>query len=66
MKLSKLPPVERVGLSIEETAQAFGIGRTNVFRLIKEGQLKAVKIGRRTVIPTDEVQAFMARLKKGA
>jgi len=47
---------------VEDVAKALGIGRTTVFMLIKEGTLKAVKIGRRTVVPVIEAEAFLARL----
>jgi len=50
---------------VEEVAKALGIGRTYVFRLIKEGHLHAVKIGRRTVVPVREVEAFLARSSGG-
>lgn len=50
-----------VAHSVEEAAKALGIGRTFVFQLIKEGKLKAVKIGRRTLIPVKEEEAFIAR-----
>jgi excisionase family DNA binding protein len=51
-----------VSYSVEDAAKALGIGRTFVFQLIKEGQLKAVKIGRRTLVPVKEVEAFLCRL----
>lgn len=47
---------------VEEAAKALGIGRTFVFHLIKQGQLKAVKIGRRTLIPVREVEDFLTRM----
>ena len=51
-----------VSYCVEDAAKALGIGRTFVFQLIKEGRLKAVKVGRRTLIPVREVEAFLARL----
>ena len=60
------PEPERIVLpvsySVEDAAKALGIGRTFVFHLIKEGKLKAVHIGRRTLVPVAEVEAFMRRL----
>jgi len=50
-----------VSYSIEDAAKALGIGRTFVFQLIKEGKLKAVKLGRRTVIPVKECEALLSR-----
>lgn len=54
-----IPPVS---YSVEDAAKALGIGRTFVFQLIKEGKLKAVKLGRRTVIPVKECEALLSRL----
>ncbi len=47
--------VERQGLRVEEAARALGCGRTTVFKLIREGRLRAVKLGTRTVIPRSEI-----------
>lgn len=55
-------PVAPVSYSVEDAARALGIGRSLAFRLIREGQLAAVKIGRRTVVPVKECEAFLARL----
>jgi excisionase family DNA binding protein len=37
-------------LSIKDTAKLLGLGRSTIYRLIGEGQLQSVKIGRRTLI----------------
>ena len=50
-----------VSYCVEDAARALGIGRTFAFNLIKEGKLKAVHIGRRTLVPVAEVEAFMSR-----
>ena len=55
-------PIPALSLSVEDAAKALGLGRTFVFQLIKEGRLKAVKIGRRTLIPVTECEAFLSRL----
>ena len=59
---SESSPVLRVGYSIEEAAISLGIGRTLVYKLIGEGQLKPVKLGKRTIIPAVELDAFLSRL----
>ncbi len=50
------PPIERQGLRIEEAAHALGCGRTTVFKLIRDGRLRVVKLGTRTVIPRSEIE----------
>jgi len=51
-----------LALCAEDAAEVLGIGRTLIFRLIKEGKLKAVRIGRRTLVPVRELEALLARL----
>jgi excisionase family DNA binding protein len=38
-----------------------GIGRTTVYGLIGAGELKAIKIGRRTLVPESEIRAYIDR-----
>ncbi len=54
------PPIERQGLRIEEAAHALGCGRTTVFKLIREGRLRVVKLGTRTVIPRAEIEHLLS------
>ncbi|MEY9532174.1 helix-turn-helix domain-containing protein [Sinorhizobium fredii] len=56
MKTSKL------GLGVEEAAEVIGIGRTSVYGEIKNGRLKAHKIGRRTIIFIDDIEAYRLSL----
>ena len=44
--------------SINRTAKALGVGRSTIYKLIKTGQVDALKIGTRTLITT----ASIARL----
>lgn len=45
-----------------DTAQLLGVGRSTVFRLIKEGKLPTVRLGRRRLVPADAIRDFPARL----
>ena len=45
-------------LSINDTAQALGIGRTKIYELINAGRLETVKIGRRTLVRIDSIRAI--------
>lgn len=40
----------KIAYSIPEALEASGLGRTTLYKLIKEGRLEARKIGSRTVI----------------
>ena len=50
-------------LSIEETITATGIGRTKLYELINSGQLKAKKIGKRTIILKTDLDEFLSSLE---
>ncbi len=52
-------PMEREGLRVEETAFVLGCGRTTVFKLIREGRLRVVKFGTRTVVPRSEIERLL-------
>jgi excisionase family DNA binding protein len=54
------PAIERQGLRIEEAAHALGCGRTTVFKLIREGRLRVVKLGARTIVPRAEIARLLA------
>jgi excisionase family DNA binding protein len=49
-------------LSIEEFCSRYGIGRTTVYSEIKAGRLKAVKVGRRTLVPDHAGEAWLRSL----
>jgi excisionase family DNA binding protein len=52
----KEQPIAR---SVEDTARLAGVGRTTVFEAIRTGQLRARKIGRRTVILDQDSRAWL-------
>jgi excisionase family DNA binding protein len=48
-----------VATSVTGAAQALGIGRTSIYALIREGRLKTVKLGRRTLITVESIQRLI-------
>ena len=52
----------KLAYSVAEFCELVGLGRTGAFKEIKEQRLRAVKAGRRTLIPAEEVQAWLERL----
>jgi hypothetical protein len=42
-----------------------GLGRTSIYSLIKTGDLQLVKIGARSFVTADSIQAFVTRLAQG-
>lgn len=58
--------IRREAYTVDEFAEAFGIGRTSVFKLFKTGQVRPVRILGRTVILRSEVDRFAASLQEAA
>ena len=55
-------PLEKAAYSISETARSIGIGRSMIYELIKEGRLRTVKIGRRTLVPAPAISELLDSL----
>lgn len=49
---------------IDSASHRAGIGRTMLYQLIKDGEIKTIKVGRRTLIPESELQRWLARKMK--
>lgn len=53
------PTGQRALISIREACVMLGLARTTIYRLIGEGKLSTRKIGRRTLIPMNEIQSIL-------
>ena len=53
---------DKRALTVEEFIAAYGIGRTTTYEEIAAGRLAAVKLGRRTIIPREAADAWLASL----
>lgn len=51
-------PVPRLAYSIPEAAQAVGLSPRFVWTLIDRGTLKALRVGKRVLVPVEELQRF--------
>jgi excisionase family DNA binding protein len=58
--LKRFPVTERLTLSIEEAAEALGIGRGLAYELARTGGLPVLKLGRRIVVPKAQLEAMVA------
>lgn len=47
--------MDEIAYSINRTARALGVGRSTIYKLIKTGQIDALKIGTRTLITTESI-----------
>ena len=56
--------IPRRAISISEFCRTYGVGRTMVYQLIKDGVLPAIKCGRRTLISWEEAEAWFRNLLK--
>jgi excisionase family DNA binding protein len=55
-------------VGVREAAQVLGIGRDTTYALVREGRLRAVRVGRRgrrVLVPRAELAAFIAREAAG-
>ena len=50
-------------LTIPELCRQVNIGKTYAYRLIGEGTIKAVKCGRKTLVPRAEIHKWIETLK---
>ena len=50
-------------LTIHEFGQTYKIGRTKIWQLIKSNQLRAVSVGSKKLIKSDDAEAWFASLE---
>jgi excisionase family DNA binding protein len=46
---------ERLTYTVQEAAQALGVGRNSAYALLQRGELPCVRVGRRVLIPRDAI-----------
>jgi excisionase family DNA binding protein len=51
--------IERRALSPREAERTLGISHATLFRLLKSGRLKRIKVGARTLIAVDAINALL-------
>lgn len=51
--------VERQGYNVSESARIVGVGRTTMHKMIREGRIRPIKIGARTIIPRSEIDRIL-------
>ncbi|MEY9913296.1 excisionase family DNA binding protein [Catenulispora sp. MAP12-49] len=52
----------RTMLTVEQAADAIGIGRTTMFALLKSGEVESVLIGRLRRVPVSAIDGYLGRL----
>jgi excisionase family DNA binding protein len=56
-------PPERRLLTVKEAAGALGISRSTISKMVKEGVLDSVKLGRLRRVPLAAIDEYVARLR---
>ena len=54
--------MEPIFLSIPDACRVLGVGRSKLYELISSGDITIRKIGRKTLIPREDLMSFAARL----
>ena len=47
---------------VDDARRCIGVGRTKLYQLVAKGELKLVKLGRKSLITAESLTAFAARL----
>ncbi len=55
--------MSKAALSVEDFCKSYGIGRTTAYEEINSGRLRAVKAGRRTLIPEQSADDWLKSLE---
>ena len=55
------PGFEAVVYTAMETAALLKISRSTMYRLVREGEIKCVKIGRKILIPAEFIKLFLKK-----
>ncbi len=58
---SQLPESARVNWRVDDFCRAHGIGRTLFYDEVKRGEIKLIKIGKRTLVSDSEAKAWQER-----
>lgn len=51
--------MERLTYSIKDAGHVLSLGTTKIYELLADGQLKSVKIGRKTLVTADSIKALI-------
>ncbi len=51
--------MERSTMTVEEAAEVLGISRTSAYECVRRGELRAVRLGRRLVVPRLVVEQML-------
>ena len=53
-------PTEKLAFRVNDAAEAYGWSRSTLYKMMKAGTLRTVKIGGRRLIPRDVLEALIS------
>ena len=62
-QVSGLPVFDRLAVTITDAARMSAIGRSTLYEFIKDGRLPVVKIGSKTLVRVDALDALLKSLE---
>jgi excisionase family DNA binding protein len=62
-QISGLPISDKLAVTIADATRMSAIGRTKLYEFIKEGRLPVVKIGAKTLVRVDALDALLKSLE---
>ena len=64
LALKRSSPQTKRGFSVEEFCEIYDIGRSTAYNEIREGRLKARKVGKRTIIGDEDAEDWFSKLPR--
>ncbi len=52
--------MERETLTVEQAAKVLGVGRNTAYQAVRAGELPAIRIGKRLVVPRQAIDRLLA------
>lgn len=46
-------------LGVEEVARLLSLGRSKIFKMIERGEMPSVRVGRRVLVPADDLRKWV-------
>ena len=62
-QVSGLPVFDRLAVTITDAARMSAIGRSKLYEFIKDGRLPIVKVGAKTLVRVDTLNALLKSLE---
>jgi excisionase family DNA binding protein len=62
-QVSGLPVYDRLAVTINDAARMSAIGRSKLYEFIKDGRLPIVKVGAKTLVRVDTLDALLKSLE---